>query len=106
MDIIKKIFNLNSGDILNKINNIISESEKMLERIIKDNMLPDKDKVKLLIEDTFLFDTYYGIINIKILLAESNGDLKNLLMSETKLKNYNTNFNKFIIHIIIIWIIQ
>ena len=93
MDIIKKIFNLNHNDLLTKINNIISESEKMIENILI-NKINDQDKIKLLIEDTFLFDTYYGVINVKILLSESNNELKSLIMAETKLKNYNTNFNK------------
>jgi Zn-dependent oligopeptidase len=93
MDIIKKIFNLNHNDLLTKINNIIYESEKMIENILN-NQINDQDKIRLLIEDTFLFDTYYGVINIKILLAESNDELKSLIMAETKLKNYNTNFNK------------
>lgn len=96
MDIIKKIFNLHHNELLTKINNIISESEKMIENILNilNNNLQDNEKIKLLIEDTFLFDTYYGVINTKILLAESNDELKSLLMAETKLKNYNTNFNK------------
>jgi len=93
MDIIKKIFNLHHNDLLTKINNIISESEKMIENILN-NQISDQDKIRLLIEDTFLFDTYYGVINIKILLAESNDELKSLIMTETKLKNYNINFNK------------
>jgi hypothetical protein len=59
MDIIKKIFNLNYNDLSTKINNIISESEQMINKILTDNNLSANDKIKFLIKDTFVFDTYY-----------------------------------------------
>jgi Zn-dependent oligopeptidase len=93
MDIIKKIFNLNHNDLLIKINNIISESEQMINKILIDDNLSADDKIKFLIKDTFIFDTYYCIINVKILLS-TNDEYKTLSMAETKLKNYNINFNK------------
>lgn len=93
MDIIKKIFNLNYNDLSTKINNIISESEQMIIKILTDNNLSADDKIKFLIKDTFIFDTYYCIINTRLLLS-SNDELKTLAMAETKLKNYNINFNK------------
>lgn len=94
MDIIKRIFNLDHNELLIKINNLISESDKMVERLLQDNILKNEDKIKLLIEDTFIFDTYYGIINLKLLVAESNDEIANLSIAETKLKNYNIKFNK------------
>lgn len=93
MDIIKKIFNLNYNDLLTKINNIISESEQMINKILTDNNLSANDKIKFLIKDTFVFDTYYCIINTRLLLS-SNNEIKTLSIAETKLKNYNINFNK------------
>jgi Zn-dependent oligopeptidase len=93
MDIIKKIFNLKSNILLDKINSIIKESEQMINKItLKNDMSPD-DKIKCLIRDTFIFDTYYCIINLRLLLSETD-DTKILLMAETKLKNYNIDFNK------------
>ena len=93
MDIIKNIFNLKSDDLLIKVNNIIEESKQTINRIISDNSILDDNKIKLLIKDTFIFDTYYSVINLRILISESNYDYKTLLMAETKLKNYNTIFN-------------
>jgi len=93
MDIIKKIFNLKNNELLIKIDNIISESEQMIDKILTDNNLSADDKIKLLIRDTFIFDTYYNIINTRILLS-ANDELRILVMAETKLKNYNVIFNK------------
>lgn len=93
MDIIKKIFNLNYNDLSTKINNIIAESEQMINKILTDNNLSADDKIKFLIKDTFIFDTYYCIINTRLLLS-SVDEIKTLSMAETKLKNYNINFNK------------
>ena len=94
MDIIKKIFNLNSNNLLDKIDNIIQESKQMIEKILQDTNMTTDDKIKYLIRDTFIFDTYYCIINLRLLLCNSNNDYKILMMAETKLKNYNTLFNK------------
>ena len=94
MDIIKKIFSLNSNILLNKISNIIQDSEQMIQKIISDNNMIANDKIKCLIKDTFIFDTYYCIINLRLIISETNEDTKTLSMAETKLKNYNIQFNK------------
>jgi Zn-dependent oligopeptidase len=65
----------------------------MINKITTDNNMSPDDKIKCLIRDTFIFDTYYCILNLR-LLTDTNDNYKLLLMAETKLKNYNINFNK------------
>ena len=75
MDIIKKTIVLKNNDIINKIQQIIENSKNIYNKIFDEN-IDYKTRIKLLIEDTFICDTYLSIINLMILISEKE-DYKN-----------------------------
>ena len=92
MDIIKKTINLKNNDIINKIQQIIENSKNIYNKIFDDNM-DYNTRIKLLIEDTFICDTYLSIINLMILISEKE-DYKNWIFADNLLKKYNVEINK------------
>jgi len=92
MDIIKKTIVLKNNDIINKIQQIIENSKNIYNKIFDEN-IDYKTRIKLLIEDTFICDTYLSIINLMILISEKE-DYKNWIMVESLLKKYNFEINK------------
>ena len=95
MDIVRKIYNLKGDEILIKIKQIISESELIYQKIFTNSSDNSdiKTKIKLLTDDTFIFDTYMGIINLMILISNKE-DYKNWVMAEKYLKDYNNKINQ------------
>jgi len=96
MDIVRKIYNLKGDEILIKIKQIISESELIYQKIFSNNSELETDiktKIKLLTNDTFIFDTYMGIINLMILISNKD-DYKNWVLAEKYLKDFNNKINQ------------
>jgi Zn-dependent oligopeptidase len=92
MDIIRKISLLKGDQLINHIKENINHSESTINKIINDN-IDAKKKIKMIIEDTYIFDTYIGIINLMTLICDNNSDHRYWLMAETLLKNYNYKIN-------------
>ncbi len=90
MDIIKKINKLCGEELIKQIENLISNSKKMREQILSNTNV---DSIKLLIEDTFVFDTYNYMINLKLLISDDKNDINKLLLAEKMLKKYNFELN-------------
>jgi hypothetical protein len=93
MDILKKIINLKGENINTQIKQIINNSESIYNKIFSDNNIDIQVKIKLLSDDTFIFDTYMGIINLMILISDKD-DYKNWLIAEKLLKDFNNNINQ------------
>lgn len=91
MDIIKKTIYLKDNDIIKQIQQLIDNSKITYNKIL-DNNIDYKSKIKLLMDDTFLCDTYFGIINLMLLLCDKN-DYKNWSCAEIMLKKYNIEIN-------------
>jgi Zn-dependent oligopeptidase len=92
MDIVRRVINLKGDEILVKIKQIISESELVYQKIFS-NDSDIKTKIKLLTDDTFIFDTYMGITNMMILICDRD-DYKNWVMAEKNLKDFNNKINQ------------
>lgn len=92
MDIIKKTIILKNNDIVNKIQQVIENSKNIYNKIFDDN-IDYNTRIKLLIEDTFICDTYLSIINLMILISEKE-DYKNWILADNLLKKYNVEINK------------
>lgn len=90
MDIIKKINKLCGDELIKQIENLILNSKKMREQILKNSNV---DSIKLLIEDTFVFDTYNYMINLRLILSDDKNDINNLVLAEKMLKKYNFELN-------------
>lgn len=91
MDILRKLINLKGDEINTQINQIIQNSEAVYNKIF--NNIDIKIKIKLLSDDTFIFDTYMGIINLMILICDKN-DYKNWINAENKLRDFNNKINQ------------
>jgi Zn-dependent oligopeptidase len=90
MDIIKKINKLCGEELIKQIENLISNSKKMREQILSNTNV---NSIKLLIEDTFVFDTYNYMINLRLIISDDKNDINNLLLAEKMLKKYNFELN-------------
>jgi hypothetical protein len=89
MDIIKNIINLNNDDLNIFFNNLIKNSDNDLEKILTTN-IDDKLSIKILIENTYIFDTYSGYINLMNLITKDNTHWKKI---ESLIHDYNVKFN-------------
>ncbi len=93
MDIIRKISLLKGDELINHIKDTISNSDTLIDKIINNNDINSKKKIKMLIEDTYIFDTYVGIVNLMTLICDNNSDHRYWLMADNLLKNHNYKFN-------------
>ena len=99
MDIIRKIISLKGDQILNQIKTIISHSNDIIQKIINDDNdnindnINYKNKIKMLIEDTYIFDTYISTVNLMIIICDDNNDHKNWINADSLLKKHNYIFN-------------
>jgi len=99
MDIIRKIISLKGDQILNQIKTIISHSNDIIQKIINDDNdnindnISSKNKIKMLIEDTYIFDTYISTVNLMIIICDDNNDHKNWINADSLLKKHNYIFN-------------
>jgi Zn-dependent oligopeptidase len=93
MDIIRKISLLHGDQLINYIKESINQSDILINKIINNSDISDKNKIKMLIEDTYMFDTYVGIVNLMTLICDNNSDHRYWLMADTILKDHNYKFN-------------
>ncbi len=93
MDIIKKLFSLKNDQILDQVKNIISQSEICINRLITDNNIDSKIKINMLIQDTYICDTYTSVINLLLILCDKT-DYHYWLQAEKMFKQHNNKFNK------------
>ena len=92
MDIIKKTICLKDNEIVKQIQQLIDNS-KVTHNKILDNKIDYKTRIKLLMDDTFICDTYLSIINLMLLISDKN-DYKNWTIAENMLRKYNIEINK------------
>lgn len=90
MDIIKKINKISCDELLKQIETLIVNSKKMRDHILLNTNV---NSIKLLIDDTFVFDTYNYMITLRTLLTNNKEDLHKLSLSEKMLKKYNFELN-------------
>jgi hypothetical protein len=88
MDTIKKLIKLNSKQLKEKIDFLIEKSREMRFKVIN-KPLDDNDKIRLLVDDTFIFHIITMIIQIQSIRSSTSeyDDLLKLLI------NYNIEFN-------------
>jgi len=90
MDIIKKINKMTSDELLKQVETLILNSKKMRDNILSNSNI---NSIKLLINDTFVFDTYNYMITLRIILTNNKEDLHKLFQAEKILKKYNFELN-------------
>jgi len=88
MDNIKKLIKLNYDQLNEKIIFLIEKSREMKMKVIS-KPLDNNDKLKLLVDDTFIFHIITMIVQIKSLQVKTNE--YNVLLK--KLLDYNIEFN-------------
>ena len=88
MDTIKKLIKLNIEQLNEKVVFLIEKSREMKMKVIS-KPLDNTDKIKLLVDDTFIFHIITMIVHIKSLQTNSN-EFNDLLK---KLLDYNIEFN-------------
>jgi len=92
MDIIRKIFLLNNNEILNYFNQVINNSNDIINKILTQQNLDQKTKIKMLIDDTYLFDIYLSTINLMTLISNKE-DYKYWCMVKDTMKKHLIAFN-------------
>lgn len=90
MEFIKNIIDLNNNDIVKFFENLILKSDNDLQKILTTNM-NDNLKIKILIENTYIFDTYTGGINLISLITKDNNIYWK--KAEVLIHDYNVRFN-------------
>lgn len=90
MDIIKNIIHLSGENIIIYFEKIITESNSELDKIINTN-IHYKLKIKALIDNTYLFDTYMGCINLMNIITKENKIFWE--RAEKIIHDYNIKFN-------------
>lgn len=91
MDIIRKIIILKKEKIQEKTDIIIKSSKENIKKIIDDN-INDNIKIKMLIDDTYIFDVYMQTINLMTIISEKD-DYKYWSYADNEFKKYNYYFN-------------
>ena len=89
MDLIKTIINLNNNDVIGFFEKIILKSDNDIDKIINTNMTSNA-KIKTLIENTYLIDTYTSCINLMNILTRDNSNFKR---AEIMIQEHNIKFN-------------
>ena len=84
MDTIKKLIKLNSNQLKDKIIFLIEKSREMRSKVIAKS-LNNEDKIKLLVDDTFIFHIVTMLVQIQM-LKTTGTDYDSLLV---ELINYN-----------------
>ncbi len=94
MDIIRTIIELDNNhiDLIDHIESLILKSDHDIKNIIDcKTVIDDKSKIKILIENTFLYDTYLGGINLMSIISYDKVSLWK--RAEALINNYNIKFN-------------
>ena len=90
MDTVKKIYSIEKIKLPELINNFIKNSKEVIHKIKKNNITPSQ-KIKMLIDDTYLFNLYSSSLILLKLIDWQNE--KYILEADTMLFNYNKQFN-------------
>lgn len=90
MEFIKNIIDLDNNDIVKFFENLILKSDNDLQKILTTN-INDNLKIKILIENTYMFDTYSSGINLMSLITRQN--IMYWKKAEALIHNYNVRFN-------------
>lgn len=103
MEFIKNIIDLNNNDIVNFFEKLILKSDNDLQKILTTD-INDNMKIKIIIENTYMFDTYCGGINLMSLITKQNNIYWK--KAEVLVHDYNVRFNtnKALLNLIIILI--
>ena len=76
MDIIKKLSKIDGSMYINDINSLIKKSREIRKKIIDVN-ISDEVKIKLLIEDIYLFNIYNQCLTLNCYRTTNKIDLEN-----------------------------
>ena len=76
MDIIKKLSKIDGSMYINDINSLIKKSREIRRKIIDVN-ISDEVKIKLLIEDVYLFNIYNQCLILNCYRTTNKIDLEN-----------------------------
>ena len=90
MDIIRTIIELSGENIIKHIENLIIKSDNDIKNLLTDK-IGYKNKIKILIENTFLFDTYNGVINLMNLI--NTQDIFFWKKADSLISEFNIKFN-------------
>ena len=76
MDIIKKLSKIDGSMYINDINSLIKKSREIRKKIIDPN-ISDEVKIKLLIDDVYLFNIYNQCLILNSYRSTNKIDLEN-----------------------------
>ena len=93
MDIIKKISKTDGLTYINDINSLIKKSREIRKKIIDVN-ISDEVKIKLLIEDVYLFNIYNQCLILNCYRTSNKIDLENYNRCLNLIQEYNYEFNQ------------
>jgi hypothetical protein len=93
MDIIKRLTKLDGETYINEINTLIKKSRDVRRKII-DNNISDEVKIKILIDDVYLFNIYNQCLLLNCYRSNNKVDLENYNKSLELILNYNYEFNQ------------
>lgn len=93
MDIIKKLSKIDGDTYINDITSLIKKSREVRKKILENEIL-DELKIKLLIEDIYLFNIYNQILVLNLYRTNNKVDLENYAICLDKIQNYNYEFNQ------------
>jgi Zn-dependent oligopeptidase len=92
MDIIKKYVKLSEDQILNKLDQYILKSNEIKTKMYNLN-IPDEQKIKLLIEDTFVANTLMSVITLMLIIETDINKLNKWDNAKNIMMEHNYSFN-------------
>ena len=93
MDITKKIFQIEPLKLRNYITGFIHNSNELINKIKTNMELTNKQKIKLLIEDTFVYNLLVQHVLLGKILNYNTDNYKYWTESDMQLLKHNINFN-------------
>ena len=93
MDIIKRLSKIDGETYINDINSLIKKSRDIRRKLVQQD-ISDEVKIKLLIEDVYLFNVYNQCLVLNSLRATNKVDLENYNKCLELIQEYNYEFNQ------------
>jgi len=93
MDIIKKISKFDGLTFIENIQSLVKKSREVRNKILNQS-LSNELKVKLLIDDIYLFNVYNQILLLNSLKSTNKLDIENFSKALELINNYNYEFNQ------------
>ena len=93
MDIIKKLSKLDGEMYINNINSLIKKSREVRTKLLVPD-ISDEVKIKLLIDDIYLFNVYNQCLVLNCFRTNNKVDLENYNKCLDLIQNYNYEFNQ------------